>query len=157
MKKNELENCPIWLLEANTKDEDVEIIDGKVIWNDGIWEDGIWNDGIWEGGIWEDGIWKDGTWNGGTWWGGTWKDGTWKDGIWKGGIWLDGASAIKSKYIPIHNNGKIKIGCKEKTIEEWDSFFNGTEEFDTKRETREFKMIHAHYLAVKTYIQFLAD
>ena len=60
-----------WLMEADTKNEDVEVSKfGHLIWKDGTWEDGVWEDGYWEGGIWKDGTWEDGTWEGGTWEGG---------------------------------------------------------------------------------------
>ena len=50
----------------------------------------------------------------------------------------------------------IKIGCKDpKTIKEWDLWFSGTEEFNTKRDSFEFKQIQANYIAVKEYLKFL--
>lgn len=50
---------------------------------------------------------------------------------------------------------KIKIGCKEKTIEEWDSFFASNETFETSRNSEDFKQIEAVYLAYKAYFQHL--
>ena len=50
---------------------------------------------------------------------------------------------------------KIKIGCKENTIEDWDLFFESSEEFDTKRNTEDFKQIQAMYLAYKAYLTHL--
>ncbi len=64
MRKTELENCPEWLMQATTENENVEIIDGCVIW---------------QGGTWQGGTWQGGTWQGGTWWGGTWRGGTVRD------------------------------------------------------------------------------
>lgn len=52
---------------------------------------------------------------------------------------------------------KIKIGCKKMTIEYWDSFFESSEEFDTKRNTEEFKQIQAVYLAHKAYLTHLKN
>jgi hypothetical protein len=52
-------------------------------------------------------------------------------------------------------DNKINIGCKSMTIEEWDNFFNSSEEFDTKRNSDEFKKIQAVYESYKTYINFL--
>ena len=50
MKKTELDNCPKWLLEASTEDEDVTI-DGSIVnWHDGIWHDGAWRCGVWNRG-----------------------------------------------------------------------------------------------------------
>ena len=45
----------------------------------------------------------------------------------------------------------IKIGCKEKTIEQWDEWFKSDEVFDTPRNSDEFKRIKANYEAVKAY------
>ena len=50
----------------------------------------------------------------------------------------------------------IKIGCKEKSIQEWDLFFSSNEEFETKRGTEEFKQIEASYLAYKAYLTHLS-
>ena len=49
----------------------------------------------------------------------------------------------------------IKIGCKEKSISEWDEFFASNEEFETKRGTKEFIQIQANYEAMKAYINFI--
>jgi len=51
--------------------------------------------------------------------------------------------------------GKIKIGCKVKTTEEWDAWFEGTETFDTSRDTEVFKRIRANYIAVREYNKFM--
>jgi hypothetical protein len=55
----------------------------------------------------------------------------------------------------IKNNQIIKIGCKEKTICEWDLWFASKKEFATKRGTPEFKQIEAVYLAHKAYLTHL--
>ena len=70
---------------------------------------------------------------------------------------LQGADLpIFSKWgVSIIDNKIIKIGCKEKTIEDWDLFFASTKEFDTKRGTAEFKQIEAMYLAHKAYLTHL--
>ena len=52
--------------------------------------------------------------------------------------------------------GLIKIGCKEKTIKEWEAFFASDLEFDTKRSTSEFKQIQAIFESYKAYMNFLA-
>ena len=78
-----------WLMDADTKNEDVEVSEfGYLIWKGGVWEDGTWEYGNWKGGYWEDG-----TWEGGTWEGGTWKGGTWIGGL----MW----SNLKHKYIHV--------------------------------------------------------
>jgi hypothetical protein len=86
----DLKDAPDWLKRARVRDEDVEIVNGVVIWKDGTWEGGLWEGGTWEDGIWEYGAWEGGTWEGGTWKGGTWKGGIWRGGTWKGGTWLGG-------------------------------------------------------------------
>jgi len=75
---------------------------------------------------------------------------------------LSGAKNKDLAYIPIHckwptsiKGDLIQIGCKEKTIEQWDLFFASNEEYSTKRGTDDFKQIHAVYLAHKAYLEFL--
>jgi hypothetical protein len=65
---------------------------------------------------------------------------------------LSSAENIEKANLPIYCkwnhsivNDKIKIACKEKTIEEWDLFFESNEVFETKRNTEEFKQIQAVY------------
>jgi hypothetical protein len=50
---------------------------------------------------------------------------------------------------------KIIIGCKEKTIIEWEKFFSSEEEYSTKRGTEEFKQIQAIFEAYKSYLNHL--
>ena len=45
----------------------------------------------------------------------------------------------------------IKIGCVEKTIEQWDMWFDSEEEYSTSRNTKDFKQIQAVYNALKSY------
>lgn len=45
----------------------------------------------------------------------------------------------------------IVIGCKQKTIEEWDIWFNPNEEYSARRNTDDFKQIQAVYNALKAY------
>ena len=52
---------------------------------------------------------------------------------------------------------KIQIGCKEKTIEEWDLFFASDEVYSTDRNTEDFKQIEAVYLACKAYLTHLSN
>ena len=49
----------------------------------------------------------------------------------------------------------IHIGCKKRTIEEWDKFFESNEILSTERNTPEFKQIEAVYLAYKAYLTHL--
>ena len=45
----------------------------------------------------------------------------------------------------------IVIGCEQKTIEEWDIWFNSNEEYSTRRNTDDFKQIEAVYNSLKSY------
>jgi len=95
MKIKDLPNCPEWLSDADTINEDVEMINNTVVWNSGTWNSGTWIDGIWvygtwNSGTWHSGIWVDGTWVNGNWTYGTWNSGTWHNGIWHNGTWNSG-------------------------------------------------------------------
>ena len=75
---------------------------------------------------------------------------------------LNDAKNKETAYLPILCKwshciigDKIKIGCKEKTIKEWDCFFASEKEYETKRSTEEFKQIEAVYNAYKAYLQTL--
>ena len=59
---------------------------------------------------------------------------------------------IYCKWNHCIQDNKIKIGCKIKTIEEWDLFFESEEIYETKRNTEDFKQIQAVYLAYKSYL-----
>jgi hypothetical protein len=154
----DLKYAPDWLKAASVLDEDVEIVNGSVIWKDGIWRGGTWKDGTWKGGIWRGGTWKDGTWLGGlwlggiwedgTWRGGTWRDGIWRGGTWRGGIWRGGTwvagyqAPVRCKWsVRITPDYQVKVGCKVKTIEEWEAWLDSDEEFETPRSSPEFARI----------------
>jgi hypothetical protein len=47
MRIAELTNAPGWLAEAKTENENVEIINGRVVWCGGTWCGGTWRDGEW--------------------------------------------------------------------------------------------------------------
>jgi hypothetical protein len=74
MKIKDLVDAPQWLKNAVVEDEDVEIINGVVVWRNGTWCNGTWRDGTWYNGIWHNG---------------TWCNGIWHNGIWRNGIWRD--------------------------------------------------------------------
>ncbi len=59
------------------------------------------------------------------------------------------------KWSVYEKNGNIQIGCESKSIEEWDLWFDGSDEFDTKRGTEDFKRIEAVYLGYKSYLEHL--
>ena len=75
---------------------------------------------------------------------------------------LSGCKNKETAYLPLFcrwnfsiKGDKIVIGCKEKTIEEWDSWFSSTKTYSTERGTENFKQIEAVYLACKAYLQHL--
>ena len=53
-------------------------------------------------------------------------------------------------------NDKISIGCKTKSVQDWDSFFLSDGVFDTTRDTEAFNRIEANYLAAKAYLNHMA-
>lgn len=91
MRKTELENCPRWLLDAHTENENVSFSDsGDIIWHHGLWHNGEWKGLVWESGVWKNGIWRSGVWHNGVWEKGLWNAGLWKDGVWHDGTWCKG-------------------------------------------------------------------
>jgi hypothetical protein len=54
---------------------------------------------------------------------------------------------------------KIKIGCKEKSVDEWDVFFSDDckESFETDRDSEDFKRIKAMFNAYKAYKKTMED
>jgi len=84
------------------------------------------------------------------------------------GVNFDGVNLrradISNAIMPIYSkwsfgivNNKIKIGCECKTIEQWDEWFKGDDEFETKRGTEEFIRIEAMYKAYKAYFLHLEN
>ena len=116
-----LKECPEWLKcgDISVKNEYIYIINDMVVWQSGTWQSGTWKSGIWESGIWE-------------------------SGTWKSGFWQDGMKSIgQCKWSVYYNHKKqtILIGCKTKTVSEWNEWFNSKDEYETKRNTAEFKKI----------------
>ena len=71
---------------------------------------------------------------------------------------LKGAKNKETAILPIFckwsygiKGDLIIIGCKQKTIEEWDIWFNSNDEYSISRGTEEFKQIEAIYNALKYY------
>jgi hypothetical protein len=52
-------------------------------------------------------------------------------------------------------DGAIQIGCKTKSIEEWDAFFASDEVYTTDRGTPEFVQIQAVYESYKAYLKVI--
>jgi uncharacterized protein YjbI with pentapeptide repeats len=68
---------------------------------------------------------------------------------------LDGANLEKIHFFPIVQNSKwaftasreeLIIGCKKKTWGEWRIWFEGNEEYETKRESADFRVIRESFL-----------
>jgi len=76
---------------------------------------------------------------------------------------LSGAKNIDKALIPMYSKWNfsikgdfLKIGCKDKSFEEWkDWFSNSKEKFETERDSEDFKRIKAMFLAHKAYYEFL--
>ena len=71
---------------------------------------------------------------------------------------LEGAKNKETAILPIFckwsygiKGDLIVIGCEQKTIEEWDIWFNSNEEYSTRRNTDDFKQIEAVYNSLKSY------
>ena len=127
-------NCPDWLKSKDicVCDEDLLIDNnGNVIWKNGRWKNGTWEDGRWENG--------------------TWKNGRWEDGTWENGIKRVGVC----KWDVYYNHIKmyVSIGCKTKTVKEWEVFFNSSEVIETQRNTNKFKNIYKSFLIAKSCIE----
>ena len=84
-------------------------------------------------------------------------DGAFLNRAYLNGASLDGARLpIFCKWTNSIIGNKIQIGCKQKSIEEWELFFNSDDVFETPRNTDDFKQIQAVFEAYKAYINFLA-
>ena len=86
--------------------------------------------------------------------------------LWNADLWnanirnanLSHAKGIDTAYMPIYckyslaiKGDYIRIGCKEKTVEEWDKWFESEETYETIRGTEAFARIEASYKAYKAY------
>ncbi len=87
-----------------------------------------------------------------------WKSGDFLGGDFLGGEFRGGIMMPLCKWVyGFTAEGKIKIGCEEKTIEEWNAWFASTEVKSTKRDTIAFKKIQASFEAAKAYLNFMGD
>jgi len=82
------------------------------------------------------------------------------------GASLDGASLVGASLVgarlPIYCRWPVThtvapdllvhIGCKSKSVSDWDAWFAGSDEYDTQRDSDDFKSIRASYLAVRAYM-----
>ena len=122
MKISELTNAPQWLLDADTRDADVEIKDGIVIWHGGDWLGGDWWGGVWLGGDWHGGVWR-----GGDWWGEKLTHNLW--------------TVFGLKWPVTISPTRMQIGCELHTFAQWESFDDAT---INKMETGALKFWRTH-------------
>ena len=98
-------------------------------------------------------------------------DGAILDGAILDGAILDGASLVGASLVgaslvgarlPIYCQWPVThtvapdllvhIGCKSKSVVDWDAWFAGSDEYDTPRDSDDFRRIRASYLAVRAYL-----
>lgn len=96
--------------------------------------------GTWHNGVWFKGVLHKGVWHNGTWHEGAWRDGEWRDGY---------SCLARNRWKIFRNKDSIRIGCKIKTISEWEEWFAGNERYSARRGTSEFKRIHNAFLLAK--------
>jgi uncharacterized protein YjbI with pentapeptide repeats len=177
MKISDIKNAPEWLVLAKTENADVDITQyGWVIWNSGNFLGGdflggnflggdflggnfLGGDflgGNFLGGNFLGGNFLGGNFRGGNFFGGDFLGGNFFGGDFFGGDFLGGLMIPHCKWVYGQDcDGKIIIGCKRKTIQEWEEWFAGTEEFDSKRGSEDFKKIQACFEATKTFMNFM--
>jgi hypothetical protein len=182
MKISELKNAPEWLVLADTFNADVEITSyGWVIWRGGNFLGGDFRGGDFRGGNFlggnflggdflggnflggnflggdfRGGNFLGGNFLGGDFLGGNFRGGDFRGGNFRGGNFRGGVMMPTCKWVfGVTAGGKIKIGCEEKTIEEWDAWFAGSETFSTPRNTVAFQKIQASYEATKAYLKIV--
>ena len=119
MRKTELKNCPQWLLDADTENEDVIFDDyGRIQWNSG---------NFWGGNF------RGGDFRGGEFWGGDFRGGNfWGGDFWGGNFWGGNFRGEKLNHKPISIYGltwpimitgnQMKIGCQTHTHGKWRNF-----------------------------------
>ena len=67
----------------------------------------------------------------------------WYGGEWYGGEWYGGEElAARACWQFVEINNLLKIGCKQKTIQEWKEWFeNSNETFQHYRSSEQFQLI----------------
>lgn len=90
-----------------------------------------------------------------------------KDILEKHTLWLEGDPAgvranLSGAKMPMYCkwgasviSNKIRIGCVQKTADEWESWLDSDQQYETKRGTPEFKQIEAVIRAHITYLKYL--
>ena len=128
MKKSELPNCPQWLLDADTKNEDVRYDAlGRVEWLSGTFLGGTFRGGSFLGGRFLGGDFWGGNFLGGTFRGGKVQGGNFQGGNFLGGTFLD--ASISRRPITIYGltwpvyitQAGAKIGCQAHSVAAWNT------------------------------------
>ena len=144
MKKTELINCPQWLLDADTENEDVDFDSyGILIWRGGNFRGGNFRGGnflggnFWGGNFWGGnflaGDFRGGDFRGGNFRGGDFRGGDFRGGDFLGGNFLGGnfrGDKITRKPISIYGlewpiiitEIKMQIGCQVHANDAWANF-----------------------------------
>jgi hypothetical protein len=166
MRKSDLPECPHWLAEAETIDENVtwyaDMPGTWIIWHSGLFRGafrgGAFRGGAFLGGEFLGGAFRGGAFLGGAFLGGEFLGGEFRGGAFRGGAFLGGAFLGGSTWIRpfwhvlVHEDGQISVGCKRKTRAEWDAWFAGTEVYSHQRNTDEFRRIHGSYRALCVWL-----
>ena len=138
MRKTELKNCPQWLLDAHTENEDVDFKCGILVWHGGnFWggdfRGGDFCDGNFLGGDFRGGNFCGGDFYGGDFCGGNFRSGNFRSGNFRGGNFLSGnflGTKISRKPITIYGlpwvviiaQNKMAIGCQAHSLDTWKKF-----------------------------------
>ncbi|MDP4112885.1 MAG: hypothetical protein Q8924_12280 [Bacillota bacterium] len=125
MRKTELVNCPQWLLNATTENEDVDFDQyGILVWNGGDFLGGNFRGGDFLGGNFLGGNFRGGDFLGGNFWGGDFLGGNFRGGNFLGEKISRAPISIyglKNWYVQITPR-KMHIGCQHHTHAKWKNF-----------------------------------
>lgn len=111
----------------------------------GLFQDGEFRGGVFYGGVFQDGKFHGGVFRGGWFYGGVFHGGVFRSGWFYGGVFCEGWLPLQIQgskhFVNIPDGKKIKIGCHEKTPEQWANEYGeiGKEERYTDAEISEYK------------------
>ena len=133
MKISELPNCPQWLLDAYTKDADVEwSAQRTLLWNSGaflggaFWGGEFWGDAF-LGGEFRGGEFRGGAFLGGEFWGDAFRGGEFRGGAFWGEKLSRNPLLLRGlKWHVTITDNQMEIGCERHLISEWRTFDNAT-------------------------------
>ena len=124
MRKTELKGCPMWLLAAETEQEDVVFdLRGNLVWLGGNFLGGYFLGGDFLGGDFMGGNFYGGDFKGGDFRGGNFRGGNFRGGTFLGEVLHRTPILIQDLTWPvICTPEKLRIGCKCYTHTEWQEF-----------------------------------